>query len=285
MTGFSSVLIDGVDVDPATASIPVSDLGYFRGFGVYEVLRGIGGRCFRIDLHLARLTASASMLGIDLPDRTILAEWATRAASNHDHAMVKILVSAGDDQFTGTPRVVVTSESAPDQTAEITLLPVPAPWHSDGAEWELVGAKTLSYANNFGAVRTAKLAGFGDALLLGRSGRILEGSTFSVGWVVNEDGRSWCETPAISLGILDSITRHLAFDSAADVGIEIREVEVGLERLEAASEFFTLSTFRPTVPVSAVGERRFDAGPTTAALRAAMQERTAREMEHGPTLR
>ena len=27
-----------------------------------------------------------------------------------------------------------------------TLLPVPAPWHAAGVDWELAGAKVLSYA-------------------------------------------------------------------------------------------------------------------------------------------
>lgn len=285
MTLFSSVSIDGVDVDPATASIPVSDIGFIRGYGVFEVLRASGGRCFRLEPHLSRLTKSAAMLGIELPSLSLLDEWAERAASNHHDAMVRIVVSAGDDPFEGPARVVVTSQPLPEPKSELTLLPVAAPWHSDGADWELAGAKTLSYGNNFGAMRVAMLEGFDDALLIGRSGRILEGPTFTVGWVIDEDGRSFCETPSSSLGILDSITRQLAFDSAADVGIEFREVEIGLERLDAASEFFVMSPLRPTLPVVAVGDRRFGEGPRTAALRAAMEQRTARELKARSTLR
>lgn len=279
MSNFSSVSIDGVEVDPGSASIPVSDIGFIRGYGVFEVIRGIGGRCFRLGPHLDRLEKSAQMLGIDLPGRDDLGEWATRAATQHHDAVVRILVSAGDDPFDGETRVVVTGEPYPQPKPEITLLPVTAPWHSDGERWELLGAKTLSYGNNFGAIRAANMQGFTDALLIGRSGRILEGPTFTVGWIVEEAGRTVYETPAMSLGILDSITRQLALDAAVDVGLEIREVEVGLDRLDHAVEFFALSTLRDTVSVVAVGDRQFEPGPATEVLRQAMRERTGVEMD------
>ena len=280
MNEFTSVSVDGVVLDPETASIPASDIGFIRGYGVFEVIRSIDGRCFRLGPHLDRLERSAAMLGIELPHRDQVAAWSSRAASTHPDgdAVVRLLVSAGDIGSEIAARVVVTSELYPEPQTALTLLPVVAPWHSDGESWELLRAKTLSYANNLGATRAGHLAGFSDALLIGRSGRLLEGPTFTIGWVVEEDGRTIYETPAMSLGILDSITRQLAFDSAADMGLEIREVEVGLERLNDASEFFALSTLRDTLAVVAVGERTFEAGPATASLRAAMQERTTMEL-------
>ncbi len=279
MTGFTSVSIGGVVVEPATASIPVSDIGFVRGLGVFEVLRGIDSRCFRLEPHLARLERSASMLGIELPDQATIGGWAERAARQHEDSVVRILVSAGDLHSPNTARIVVTSETLPPAEGAITLLPLAAPWHSDGEAWELLGGKTLSYANNLAAVRAATLEGFTDALLMGRSGRILEGPTFSVGWTIEEDGRLIYETPSMALGILDSITRQLAFDSAADAELEFREVEVGLDRLDQATEFFALSTLRETTSVTAVGDRSFPEGPGTAALRTAMQQRTSREMQ------
>ena len=278
MTAFTSVRIDGELLDPATATIPVSDIGFIRGFGVFEVIRGIRSHCVRLQPHIDRLHRSASMLGIDLPEDDDFVEWCNYAASQHDDCVIRVLVSPGDDPFEGTTRVVVTSEPAKAQAGELSLLPVDAPWHGDGAEWELLGAKTLSYANNFGAIRRAKLAGYNDALLIGRSGRILEGPTFTVGWVVEEDGEAIYETPAMSLGILDSITRHIAFDAAVEAGLTLREVEVTLDHLDRATEFFALSTLRDTLSVTRVGEREFPKGPAAAVLREAMMELIQREV-------
>ena len=275
---FSSVRIDGELVDAETASIPVSDVGFIRGYGVFEVMRGLSGQCFRLEPHLARLERSAAMLGISLPSASDIASWCEHAATHHDDCVVRLLVSAGDDPYEGTTRVVVTSEPAPAQVETLTLHPLAAPWHSDGYEWELLRGKTLSYANNLGSRRQARLAGFDDALLIGRSGRILEGPTFSVGWTVEEGSATIYETPALSLGILDSITRQLALDAAATAGLEFREVEVQPERLDAATEFFAISTLRDAVSVTAVGDREFPVGPAVKSLREAMAELTRREL-------
>ena len=228
MSGFTTVQIDGEMLDPAAAAIPVSDLGFVRGVGVFEVIRGFSGVNFRLREHLERLARSAAMFGLELPSDGELTAWCNRAAQGQEECVVRIMVTAGDDLFEGTPRVVVTSEIPAPQLPEMTLFPLPAPWHSDGADWELLRGKTLSYGNNYGAIRQAKLNGFDNALLIGRSGRILEGPTYCVGWVVEEDGAIIFETPAMSLGILDSITRQVALDAAADAGLTFREVEVGI---------------------------------------------------------
>jgi len=283
MSVFTSVRIDGELLDPATASIPVSDIGFIRGFGVFEVIRGVGGRCFRLEPHVRRLERSAAMLGIDLPSDDELTSWSEHAATFHDDCMIRILVSAGDDPFEGTARVVVTSEPAQPQLGQLRLLPLSAPWHSDGEDWELLRGKTLSYANNLAAIRAAMLGGFDDALLIGRSKRMLEGPTFTVGWVVEEEGALVYETPSIELGILDSITREVALDAAAESGLVFREVEYPIERLDHAKEVFALSTMRDAVSVTAVGDRLFPIGRATEALRLAMYQLTRREVSGEPT--
>lgn len=122
------------------------------------------------------------------------------------------------------------------------------------------------------------LDGFDDALLIGRSGRVLEGPTFTIGWTVEEDGQTIYETPAMSLGILDSITRQLALDAAEVANLTFREVEVTLDRLDDASEFFMLSTLKDAVSVTQVGHREFAIGPAVKALRTAMADLTQQEL-------
>ena len=136
----------------------------------------------------------------------------------------------------------------------------------------------MSYANNLAATRTARVAGYDDALLLGRSGRVLEGPTFAVCWAVEEGGEIVYETPAMALGILDSITRQAALDAADEAGLAVREVEDDLTRLDTASEVFALSTLKDAVPVTAVGERTFPSGPASAALRTALRHLIFREV-------
>ena len=107
---------------------------------------------------------------------------------------------------------------------------------------------------------------------------MLEGPTFSVGWVVHEGAEPVYETPAMSLGILDSITRQAALDAADEAGLAVREVEDDQSRLDAATEVFALSTLKDAVPVTAVGERVFPSGPATEALAAALRTLMHREV-------
>jgi branched-subunit amino acid aminotransferase/4-amino-4-deoxychorismate lyase len=129
-------------------------------------------------------------------------------------------------------------------------------------EWELAGAKTLSYAPNMSASRRASAEGFDDALLTTVEAVILEGPTFSVAWVV--DGV--LETPGLELGILDSITRRVMIEIAEDLGIGVVEGTFDIEHLRVADEVMAVSTVREIQPVSEVGPMQFTEGPVTADL-------------------
>jgi branched-chain amino acid aminotransferase len=99
---------------------------------------------------------------------------------------------------------------------------------------------------------------------------LLEGPTFSVAWVV--DGR--LETPALDLGILDSITRRLVLSDARSEGIEVVEDSFEEARLSQAAEVIAMSTVKEVSPVRAVGEMSFDVGPVTKTLAEAFGRRT-----------
>ena len=111
-----------------------------------------------------------------------------------------------------------------------------------------------------------------------KSGRVLEGPTFAVGWVVPDGSDVVYETPALSLGILDSITRQATLDAAEQAGLAVREVEDDITRLDSATEVFALSTLKDAVPVTAIGERRFEPGPATSVLRRALVDLMAAEL-------
>jgi branched-subunit amino acid aminotransferase/4-amino-4-deoxychorismate lyase len=160
------------------------------------------------------------------------------------------------------PQVIVFGHPGDWPTGPARLLPVTAPWHAAGVAWELAGAKLISYAPNMSATRRAKKDGYDDALLVDVNGLILEGPTFSVGWVV----AGTIETPGLDLGILDSITRRVIFEIADRLGLTIIETRRPLTRLDMADEVFAFSTIREVQPVAAVGERTFTTGPVTSRL-------------------
>ncbi|MEI7705236.1 MAG: aminotransferase class IV, partial [Deltaproteobacteria bacterium] len=63
----AAVSIDGVLVPAGQARVPVLDRGFLYGDSVYEVVRTYGLEPFEVGAHLARLAASASRIGLELP--------------------------------------------------------------------------------------------------------------------------------------------------------------------------------------------------------------------------
>lgn len=257
----TEVLVNGA---PSDGRIPVTDSSVLRGDGCFEVLKSYDGRVFALGEHLDRLEASAAACEIDLPDRADMIEWVKKIAADVGTGAVRVVVTrgAGIPGLSGPSLVIVFGHPWQVPPSSARLLPVAAPWHAAGVEWDLAGAKITSYAPHMAASRRARREGFDDALLLSTEGTVLEGPTFSLAWVV--DGQF--ETPTLDLGILDSITRRAVLGLATEVGLTVVEDEWGTERLESASEVMALSTIREVQPVTAVGERTWGRGSLTRTL-------------------
>jgi branched-subunit amino acid aminotransferase/4-amino-4-deoxychorismate lyase len=257
----TTVLING---EPSDGTIPVTDSSVLRGDGCFEVLKSYRGQPFELDRHLDRLEQSSNSLGIPLPGRDLLASWVISTSEELGDGAVRVVVTRGPSipGLTGPPNVIVFGHPWA-LTGELgRLYPVRAPWHAAGADWALAGAKVLSYAPNLAATRTARAAGFGDALLITEDGVILEGPTFAVAWVTGDV----LETPGLDLGILDSITRRVVLDLARDLSIEVVEAKFDLSRLAGASEVMAMSTIREVQAVVAVGDETWEPGPVAKRL-------------------
>jgi branched-subunit amino acid aminotransferase/4-amino-4-deoxychorismate lyase len=264
----STILING---EPAVGGVPVTDSSVLRGDGCFEVLKAYQGVPFALDAHLDRLERSAAALEIELPGRADLSRWIESVSSECPECAIRVVVTRGSalPDEPGESLVIVYAHPWTGSRGPARLLPVVAPWHAAGIDWALAGAKVLSYAPNLSASRTASREGFDDALLVTVDGLLLEGPTFCVAWVVDEV----LETPSLDLGILDSITRRVALEDAARLGIPIVEGQWALDRLEQASEVMAMSTIREIQPVSMVGEMSFGEGPITSDLARAFAQR------------
>lgn len=262
-------LLDGVPAGGQMVSWSVADGALLRGDGCFETIRSYRGEPFMLGPHLERLQRSAAALRLRVPEEKLLSAWVRRLAASGDCA-VRVVCSRGavipGSEAVG--RCLVVSHPLPAPGADLRLRPVAAPWHPAGRNWELAGVKSLSYAPNQAASRLAQEAGFDDALLVssgGGKGLLLEGPTFSVGWVVG--GR--LELPSLRLGILDSITRRVVVELADRDGIEVVVGRFPLSRLDRAEEVVAMSTMKEVRGVVAVGERDYAVGPVTEGLAAA----------------
>jgi branched-subunit amino acid aminotransferase/4-amino-4-deoxychorismate lyase len=276
MAVIGRVLINGEPIDADDAAISVLDVGFQRGYGCFEALRAYDGRIFRLDAHLDRLANSAAKLYLPVPDRSHLTEWCTAVAVAAGESVVRVFVSGGTDaKNLGTDaKTVVLAEAVPEQPALLSLQSRGAPWHTDGEWFELTGAKALSYGFNLAATTASRRDGFDDALLIGRSGNVLEGPNFSVAWITDGAFR----TPTLQTGILESITRRAAIEVAERAGVKVVEEIFGLEDVLGADEVIALSTVKEIAAVRRVDDREFAEGPVTAQLAAGFSALVAEEI-------
>ena len=256
------------------ASLSVFDIGFQRGYGCFEAMRSYGGSIFRLGDHLSRLERSAAMLRIPLPDSASIEGWCRRAADGD--CIVRVLVSGGTDaRQVGTgSHIFVLAETVDAFSPDFSLQTRVAPWHSDGTIFELTGAKALSYGFNLAATVAAREAGFDDALLVGESGNVLEGPSYSIAWV--REGN--LATPALELGILESVTRRAVIETCRDEGIVVDTGSFPLPDLYEADEVFMMSTVREVWPVCLVDDRRFPPGPVTERIADLFHRLVSREL-------
>ena len=269
------VLIDGRPASGADAAISVFDWGVIRGFGVFEVMRLYGHAPFRLEPHLDRLERSAAALGVDVPGRDDLGAWIKAIADANEDGQVRVIITSGgrDPEVDAPPRSIVVWEPSPEVPDTLALIPMSAPWHPATEAGGFAGVKWTSYAPNMAATDKAKRAGFDDALLMGVDGTVLEGPTFTVGWV--HEGR--IETPSLECGILPSITRDVMIECAERLAIPVKQGRFPLERMLEADEAFALSTVKEVTPIHSIGDSAIAIGAITRKLAGCFAEVVAEE--------
>ena len=245
MTTSELASVDGVISPTTEATIPLRDDGLYRGDGVFEVIRLYAGEPFALSEHLDRLERSAASIELPVERGTIERELdALLAEFGSGEAQLRIVLTRGGRRILLTEELPERGSSA--RVATVTYSPSVI----------LTGVKSLSYGANMQATRIAQARGADEAVLVRPDDIVLEAPTSSIFWVSPEGG---LRTPAISTGILESITRAQIVRS-----LHVEEGEFGVDDLLGAPEAFLASTVREVQPIAAVDDRELEApGPRT----------------------
>lgn len=249
----------------AQATVHVSAHALHYGSGVFEGIRCYettdGPAIFRLDAHLERLYASASIHGIEIPYRQEeLANAAGELIQRNDFSScyIRPLCYFGSDSLSVHPRncpvevVILAWPWAPYLGAEGLELGVRvtvSPWLKFSARMMPTTAKACGqYVNSTLAVRDAFKRGYDEALLLDGQGHLAEGSGENLFLV--RDGRLFTNDERHS--ILMGITRDTVLRIAADLGYEVETGALSLEDLLQADEAFFTGTAAEVTPIREV---------------------------------
>lgn len=281
-----TISVDGVVGDEHSARISVLDRGFLYGDSVYEVMRTYGGRPFALQEHLERLERSAALLHIGLPvplDRLRAEIDQLVAAAHNEESYVRVIVTRGAGPINLDPGL------AEDPCRVIIVAPLrrwPEPLYERGAAIRLVpagrapggavpgGAKSGNYLVNLMALGEARRQGAHEAVLLDADGRVSEGASSNI-FALFDGGR--LETPHLSQGILEGLTRRRVFELAGQLGLTVTERELRPEELRRAREVFLTSTLREVMPVTRIDDWTVGdgaVGPVARELRARYQRLT-----------
>jgi 4-amino-4-deoxychorismate lyase len=264
-------------VDRDEPVLHADDDAILRGRAAFETLRVYGGRPFRLDEHLARLSASAERIGLAPADEGALRELAgaALAAAGARDAVLRLLWTAGRGG-TAPVGLALVGALVDDWDAVrargarlVSLLGIKA-----DAPWLLGGVKSTSYAINMAAEAEARRRGADDAIFVDADGIVLEGSVTNVWWRRGDV----LYTPGLELGILAGVTRATLLDVAPGLGYRVAEGAFPLEQLAAADEALTSSSVREILPVveldgAPIGDGR--PGPAARRLQDALRRAAA----------
>ena len=219
-------------------------------YGVVTSFAYAEGGVRGLDLHIERLADTCRELFSCEFEKDRLFSVLKRSLESIDQAWVRVTL---------TDRLL--SVRAPEQSSSVTTavwIAPPASALDDGMrlqsvvhQRELAHLKHLGMTGVIHARRSARLAGYDDALLVDGSGGILEGTLWNVGFI-DANTVIWPRGD-----ILDGVTRRLISKGLDQRGITQRAQRVTLEDLERFQGAFLCNASTPAASISSIDEHRF----------------------------
>ncbi|WP_341764224.1 branched-chain amino acid transaminase [Candidatus Tisiphia endosymbiont of Beris chalybata] len=232
-----------IPVNDAKISVLTHSLHYSGG--VFEGEKAYNGKVFKLAEHTTRLLASAKILYLDTPysaDDIIKAHHLLIEKNNIKDAYIRPLIWQGSESLNMTNPalsvnlLIAAIQSAPKPSAALNLhiarfrkphpTSLPPQCKSSG-----------HYNMMITTQKEAKSLGYDDAIVLDWQGLIAECTVANIFFV--KDERLF--TP-IADRFLDGITRQAVMNMARNIGLEVIEERIAMERLEEFKEGFITGT-------------------------------------------
>ena len=262
------IWIDGSIVEEGAARVAVTDHGLLYGDGIFEGMRVIAGRVFRIERHLDRLEFGARTLLLALPHpreeiRRIVED--TVRAFGQREAYVRLVVTRGEGPLgvdpTTCPRaklfcIVNTIKLFSEEQRERGLDMITSSYRRPSADVLDVRVKSLNYLGSVLAKLEARQHEADEALLLNQRGHIAEAAVANVFALRGE----LLLTPPASDGCLEGINRGSVMELAPKLGLTVKEQSIGRADLLQADEVFLTGSGAGIVAVRGLDGRILGVG-------------------------
>ncbi len=237
------------------AAMPLSNIEYQYGFGVYESVRRANGIVYFLKDHLERLMESARIIGLEhsFSSQSIDSYISELVLKNGAGTCnIKILLVGGRTVADASLFILCLNPLFPDKKLYrdgVALITYPY-------ERAFPHAKTLNMLESFLAYRRAQARGAYDALLISGRGYVTEGTRtnfFCIG------GRT-IFTPRES-DILPGVTRKVVLQVAGAAGFAVEEKDIRPRDLPLYDGAFITSTSSKILPVHAIDDHAYGAAP------------------------
>lgn len=262
------IYINGEFFPKEEAKVSVFDHGLLYGDGVFEGTRAYNGRVFKFDEHINRLYDSAKAINLAIPmskEEMKEAHLETLRRNKLTDAYIRTVVTRGpgdlglDPRKCPRPSVIIIADRItlyPQEFYENGLRLITVPTRRNLAETVNPMIKSLNYLNNILAKIEANLAGVPEAIMLNQEGYVAECTGDNI-FIIK--GKTLF-TPASVHGALKGITRDVAMELAARIGLEVREELLTRYDLYVADECFLTGTAAEVIPVVEIDGRKIGTG-------------------------
>jgi aminodeoxychorismate lyase len=248
------VFLNGQFVPEPQAVVPINDRGFMYGDGLFETMRVVNGRPFRMAQHLERLAHGADFLKIKCPfTPKELQDFAGQLIGKNKmpEAILRVTLTRGPGErgympkSDGKPTVVMTLHAAPPLENMIQWSLATSSFRVPAAD-PLASFKTLNKLTHVMAHMEAVEKGADEALLINTNGEVAETASGNLYWVYND---IICTTPA-GRGVLPGITRAVVLEICQTLGLPTDQRVIKPEALRNSEGIFITQSAFGIVPVT-----------------------------------
>ncbi len=275
------VFLNGQFVPEAEAVVPVNDRGFLLGDGLFETLRVVNGKPFRMAQHLERLSRGAEFLKIRLPFTVRELEKFARQLIEQNkmpEAMLRVTLTRGP----GKRGYSLQGANRPT----LVMVMHPAPARENHVEWNLINSsfripagealasfKTTSKIIHVLARTEAEEKGADEALLINTNGEVAETAGGNIFWVYQD---KICTVPT-GRGVLPGITRAIVLEICQALGLPTNKRVIKPEALRNSAGIFVTQTALGIVPVITFDGQPVAPSPLVGQIAGAYTEMLTRE--------